>query len=72
MNFECLRILAQCEMGATEDALLARGITKEILVVLHEDGWIDGQVRRMAKPAGLAFNHYFITDAGRKALETHS
>jgi hypothetical protein len=69
MNFECLRILAECEQGATEDALLARGITKEILVVLHEDGWVDAMVRRFANPAGLVINHYYITDVGRKALE---
>lgn len=72
MNFECLRILADCEAGATEDALLARGISLEMLVALHEDGLIDGRVRRFANPPGLVLNHYWITPAGLKALETHS
>lgn len=63
-QFKALAILGDCDVGATEDALLALGVTQDALAALVEFRFAGAYVARFANPAGLKVTRYWITPLG--------
>lgn len=62
---KCLGILADCTIGATYDALRARGITDATLDALVADGRLATRVSVMANPKGLEVRWYELPGKAR-------
>jgi hypothetical protein len=57
---KALTILADCPIGATHHALLARQVTAETLDALVRDGVITTRLATMANPKGLEVRWYCL------------
>jgi hypothetical protein len=73
LDKRALEILADCEIGATLDALQTNcEIDPATLARVVGRGYARREVRTMANPKGLRVTWFFITAAGKAALKEKS